>query len=102
MNPLTAEPDVCITLLRGIGIMTRENMMQRTERASDPFETPGAQCLGRQTFEWSYIPYAVEPCEPAPFRQVADTFFSPPLAVSYTHLRAHETRHDLVCRLLLE
>src|SRR5450756_119678 len=29
----------------------------------------------------------------------------PPIAsvpVSYTHLRAHETRHDLVCRLLLE
>src|SRR5450756_1374750 len=25
-----------------------------------------------------------------------------PNAVSYTHLRAHETRHDLVCRLLLE
>src|SRR5450759_504881 len=23
------------------------------------------------------------------------------IAVSYTHLRAHETRHDLVCRLLL-
>src|SRR5450756_1527273 len=23
-------------------------------------------------------------------------------AVTYTHLRAHETRHDLVCRLLLE
>src|SRR5450759_2065532 len=23
-----------------------------------------------------------------------------PTAVSYTHLRAHETRHDLVCRLL--
>src|SRR5659263_546270 len=26
----------------------------------------------------------------------------PCAAVSYTHLRAHETRHDLVCRLLLE
>src|SRR5450756_1261135 len=26
----------------------------------------------------------------------------PNYAVSYTHLRAHETRHDLVCRLLLE
>ena len=25
-----------------------------------------------------------------------------PSPVSYTHLRAHETRHDLVCRLLLE
>ena len=24
------------------------------------------------------------------------------MAVSYTHLRAHETKHDLVCRLLLE
>ena len=27
---------------------------------------------------------------------------SPPPAVSYTHLRAHETREELVCRLLLE
>eukprot|EP00825_Cyclidium_porcatum_P052371 TRINITY_DN9900_c0_g1_i1.p1 TRINITY_DN9900_c0_g1~~TRINITY_DN9900_c0_g1_i1.p1 ORF type:complete len:164 (+),score=27.85 TRINITY_DN9900_c0_g1_i1:138-629(+) len=26
----------------------------------------------------------------------------PQMPVSYTHLRAHETRHDLVCRLLLE
>src|SRR5450756_2878588 len=25
-----------------------------------------------------------------------------PVPVSYTHLRAHETRHDLVCRLLLD
>src|SRR5450756_2786793 len=35
-----------------------------------------------------------------------DTFFhratTQTRAVSYTHLRAHETRHDLVCRLLLE
>src|SRR5665648_1206973 len=29
----------------------------------------------------------------------ANTSFN---SVSYTHLRAHETRHDLVCRLLLE
>src|SRR5665648_1246219 len=27
---------------------------------------------------------------------------NPITSVSYTHLRAHETRHDLVCRLLLE
>src|SRR5660397_11163 len=26
----------------------------------------------------------------------------PPCAVSYTHLRAHETKANLVCRLLLE
>src|SRR5665648_266093 len=30
------------------------------------------------------------------------TFTIAPVTVSYTHLRAHETRHDLVCRLLLE
>ena len=29
-------------------------------------------------------------------------FISPYIAVSYTHLRAHETCADLVCRLLLE
>src|SRR5665648_1004806 len=36
--------------------------------------------------------------------QKANTAFTPDdiVSVSYTHLRAHETRHDLVCRLLLE
>src|SRR5450759_5512128 len=36
---------------------------------------------------------------PPPCRVVVDEGREP---VSYTHLRAHETRHDLVCRLLLE
>src|SRR5450756_98381 len=33
-------------------------------------------------------------------KPIPTTIMSP--SVSYTHLRAHETRHDLVCRLLLE
>src|SRR5450756_2561931 len=33
-------------------------------------------------------------------RKVYDQMPEPRYAVSYTHLRAHETRHDLVCRLL--
>src|SRR5450756_2548703 len=33
------------------------------------------------------------------YRQLQALWRAP---VSYTHLRAHETRHDLVCRLLLE
>ena len=33
---------------------------------------------------------------------VADLTLDNPNAVSYTHLRAHETVLDLVCRLLLE
>src|SRR5665648_1220170 len=33
---------------------------------------------------------------------VVSALVSGAVPVSYTHLRAHETRHDLVCRLLLE
>src|SRR5450756_653711 len=40
-----------------------------------------------------------EAVEEATGRRVRDWLARP---VSYTHLRAHETRHDLVCRLLLE
>src|SRR5450756_2430294 len=36
---------------------------------------------------------------PTPARYPARPSVNP---VSYTHLRAHETRHDLVCSLLLE
>ena len=39
--------------------------------------------------------------DPYSKQQQADTVQSAQ-TVSYTHLRAHETRHDLVCRLLLE
>src|SRR5665648_1099313 len=35
-------------------------------------------------------------------KQYQDVACETSLPVSYTHLRAHETRHDLVCRLLLE
>ena len=31
-----------------------------------------------------------------------DFLLNTPIAVSYTHLRAHETGRNLVCRLLLE
>src|SRR5450756_2900748 len=57
--------------------------------------------------------YAVaEKAHQGQLRKSGDPYITHPLAVtsilaelgtvSYTHLRAHETRHDLVCRLLLE
>src|SRR5450756_2803506 len=50
-------------------------------------------------FEWrrgyKFSTYATWWIRQAVTRAIADP-------VSYTHLRAHETRHDLVCRLLLE
>src|SRR5450759_2111973 len=40
--------------------------------------------------------------QPDAEQELVDAANKQPLnAVSYTHLRAHETRHDLVCRLLL-
>src|SRR5450756_2724535 len=39
---------------------------------------------------------------PSTLNPSARISFSITGSVSYTHLRAHETRHDLVCRLLLE
>src|SRR5450756_2966318 len=41
--------------------------------------------------------FYMEQAEKTAMEQVAGS-----IPVSYTHLRAHETRHDLVCRLLLE
>ena len=46
------------------------------------------------------VPLDFEP-EPAFFNQV-DTLLAGLKSVSYTHLQAHETVLDLVCRLLLE
>ena len=37
-----------------------------------------------------------------PYCKVLSADKNQTVPVSYTHLRAHETRHDLVCRLLLE
>src|SRR5450756_3081893 len=36
------------------------------------------------------------------YRLLEQAALTSPAPVSYTHLRAHEPRHDLVCRLLLE
>src|SRR5450756_2970587 len=44
---------------------------------------------------------AMPPSFSTPSKRVLEHLTSP-MTVSYTHLRAHETRHDLVCRLLLE
>src|SRR5450756_363187 len=74
---------------------------------------PGAQAARRvEGGSWlarkSYV--AMVPLKPfappqRPGRRAGLSRDLPPIcvdAVSYTHLRAHETRHDLVCRLLLE
>src|SRR5659263_541689 len=48
----------------------------------------------------AYTPYYYSTYEDED--ETRDTDKQKVMTVSYTHLRAHETRHDLVCRLLLE
>jgi len=45
------------------------------------------------------IPFSDDPKEE---RQLKMMFYALLIPVSYTHLRAHETKANLVCRLLLE
>jgi alpha-mannosidase len=54
--------------------------MQRKGGASSSVATPGAQCPGPQSFEWSYIPYAADKKDKAPFLPLAQTFLYPPVS----------------------
>src|SRR5450759_5488371 len=70
-----------------------------TATATRPTGCSGGTCISTST-----IPRRSSIC--ARCRKAGSRLrFSPPTSrrftpVSYTHLRAHETRHDLVCRLL--
>ena len=54
--------------------------MQRKGSASSAVAVPGAQCLGIQNFEWSYIPYKTDENEKAPFLKLAQSFLYPPVS----------------------
>jgi mannosylglycerate hydrolase len=77
VNPLTGCPELAMTLIRGIALMGRLNTMQRKGGASSSVAVPGAQCLGIQQFEWSYIPYEAMEDEKAPFLPLAQSFLYP-------------------------
>jgi alpha-mannosidase len=81
-NSLTGCPEVALTLLRGFALMGRLNTMQRKGGASPAVATPEAQCLGHQSFEWSYIPYGSDKNEKAPFLPLAQSFLYPPVSHS--------------------
>lgn len=77
MNPLNSEPDIYITLVRGFDMMGRLNMLQRQGPASEAIYTPGAQCMGVQEMEWSYIPFQVSNRDKAPFLPMVQSFLYP-------------------------
>ncbi|HBP37253.1 MAG TPA: hypothetical protein DD640_00615 [Clostridiales bacterium] len=82
MDSRTGEPTLYLTLLRGIEYMSRTHVIDREGAVGSCFHTPGAQCLGRQVFEWAYIPYAVDHDNTTPFLPVVQSYLYPPA----THL----------------
>jgi len=47
-----------LTLLRCVGWLSRDDTHCRRGHAGPGLPTPGAQCLGRQTFEYALVPHA--------------------------------------------
>ncbi len=76
-NPLSQEPDIHLTLLRGFEYMSRLNTLQRKGDAARCHHTPGAQCPGVQVIEWSYIPFRADANDIAPFVREAQGFLFP-------------------------
>ncbi|MDO8596151.1 MAG: glycoside hydrolase family 38 C-terminal domain-containing protein, partial [Sulfuricaulis sp.] len=73
--------DLMITLQRGYGRMGRSNFKSRPTATSPTTPTPGAQCLGLQTFDYAFLPYAAGGrATLAPFMPQALAFLYPPLA----------------------
>ena len=86
--------DLYITLLRGYGRMGRANLKTRGGGTSPTIPTPGAQCLGVQTFDYSFLPYAAAgPTSRAPFLPQALAFLYPPIAhqADPTHILVDES-----------
>lgn len=49
---------VALTLLRCVGWLSRDDLRCRRGHAGPAVETPGAQCLGKHTFEYALVPHA--------------------------------------------
>src|SRR5450756_2857230 len=96
-----ADADVSVDLMRRrpCGPVDRPTLEVR--------EPPGPVLGHRLVADWvaeeAGLPATARPQVPnRPVHLVRPGGRRPVHPVSYTHLRAHETRHDLVCRLLLE
>lgn len=85
--------DLYVTLQRGYGRMGRANFKTRGGATSPTIPTPGAQCLGMQTFDYSFLPYSAgEGNARAPFVPQALAFLYPPIAhqADTTHILVDE------------
>src|SRR5450756_318990 len=89
---LTSHPVTAAAITTPIKATRRRPAGRRTCVRGEPVERFGLNLLPLQVLASFGVPVTGRPAR----RRLAVRAE----AVSYTHLRAHETRHDLVCRLL--
>src|SRR5665648_1159306 len=75
------------------GTVTRKKDCKSTNASINGLPSRKKKCRKTASFPLAPRSFSCEPIENTGIVLIP---------VSYTHLRAHETRHDLVCRLLLE
>ena len=112
---VVSPPDVYRELIIVAGKLKKDNLELLMEESQEVFEMDASYMLfenmtlsvivhlpvgrlGESMRLYRFVP------TPFRFDNRTNLFMMDPNreSVSYTHLRAHETRHDLVCRLLLE
>jgi len=71
---------IFVTLLRGVGWLSRDDLRTRKGHAGPPYPVPEAQCLGRHRFELALYTYRGT-WEEARLLEVAHAFRAPPIGV---------------------
>lgn len=82
---VTEEGTIFLTLLRGVGWLSRDDLSTRHGHAGPPYKTPDAQCIGRHRFEFGIYTYKGG-WEEAWVRETAHAFSAPPIGVRLTEL----------------
>lgn len=70
--------DLALTLLRGVGRLSREDLETRPGHAGPEILTPEAQCLGPQHWEFALLPFGPGELDMVPAR--TEQFLRPPAA----------------------
>ena len=69
--------DLALTLLRGVGYLSRGDLESRPGDAGPAIATPDAQCLGPQAWDLALLPFSADEADMVPAR--TEAFLRPPM-----------------------
>lgn len=77
---VTKDGTVCLTLLRAVGWLSRDDLHTRRGHAGPPLATPGAQCRGTHTFNYALYSYRGT-WHSSGLLPIAQAFLAPPIGI---------------------